>query len=144
MKYFITKKDKKYFWSKVNKSKKCWLWLAGLNNGYGQIQIRGQKFKTHRFSYMLCVGPITDNLNVSHKCNNKNCVNPKHLYLTTQKECITKSVKNGNSKLTKKQVLKIRLLYETTILTQKDLASKFNVHVSTVMKIITRKNWKHV
>jgi hypothetical protein len=77
------------FWSKVDKrsTNECWNWAAGkYGNGYGKIKINGFSCLAHRVSYELFNGEIIDNLNVLHKCDNKLCVNPNHLYLGTQSQ----------------------------------------------------------
>ena len=47
-------------------------------------------------------------------------------------------------KLKERQVLRIRKLYETTSITQKELAKKYKVNPSTISDIITRVSWKHI
>lgn len=65
------------FWSKVKKTKTCWLWLAGTNDGgYGQIRIDGRTLKAHVFAYELLVGPVPKNHELDHCCRNKVCVRP--------------------------------------------------------------------
>lgn len=49
---------------------------------------------------------------------------------------------NGRAKLTNKEVLAIRAI--GSILSYRDIASLFNIGVTAVQEIITKKKWKHL
>lgn len=90
------------FWEKVNKNSDngCWEWISSLNgNGYGafftHLQPEGRKnHRAHRFSWELKNGEIPKGLWVLHKCDNRLCVNPDHLFLgdriDNMRDCATK------------------------------------------------------
>lgn len=60
----------------------CWIWEGNVsNNGYGRVTLLGVNFLAHRVSYELYMGLISEDKGVLHKCGNKLCVNPEHLYL---------------------------------------------------------------
>jgi DNA-binding XRE family transcriptional regulator len=75
----------------------------------------------------------------------------KHIYnqLTQeQKERIKTNVKNNiytsTALVNEDDVKKMRNLYATTNITQKELGKMFNIHRTTVTNIINRYSWKHI
>jgi hypothetical protein len=61
----------------------CWNWSGYRDrDGYGEFRMgmnKFCKFRAHRLSHELFIGPIPDKEDVHHKCRNKSCVNPEHL-----------------------------------------------------------------
>ena len=65
----------------------CWVWCgAKASGGYGQVKVRGVKHSAHRAFYEAINGPIPDGLEPDHLCNNRPCVNPKHMEPVTRSE----------------------------------------------------------
>jgi hypothetical protein len=137
--------DRDLFERKFTKGDGCWVWNAAkTKNGYGKMTSRrhGKTFSAHRISYEFYVGEISDGLSVLHRCDNRACVNPDHLWLGTQKENLVDMARKGRQakqKLRLDEVVQIKKLRSDNMKFS-DIAARFGVHIGTIEKIIYRQS----
>ena len=127
----------------------CWIWEASyFNSGYGRFAETSRKSTlAHRMAYTLFCGSIPHNSFVCHKCDNKSCVNPDHLFIGTPQDNSTDmvnkkrqayGVKIRKLALTKEQAFHIANSAEPL----NKLAEKFGVSYGVVWGVKNGKSYK--
>lgn len=146
-----TPKREALFWSKVDKTSGCWNWTAYVGtHGYGVIgtMLKGENrtYHTHRVSWEWHNGPIPAGVSVLHRCDNRKCVNPSHLFLGTHRDNMqdmtAKGRHVGNRKLTEAQVINIRERRAAGERT-KDLGAEFGMSPQHISSICVGKFWPY-
>jgi hypothetical protein len=155
------------FWGRVARGApdECWEWQGSLRRprGYGQVWMSGHQVGAHRVAWILAHGGIGAGLCVCHKCDNRKCCNPTHLFLGTIEENNKDMARKGraargdqnasrkypdrrpkgeghaSARLTAAQVAEIRALDGS--LAHADIASRFGVNRRTVGGIISGRLW---
>lgn len=157
------------FWAKVDCSGNgCWEWQgAKTSSGYGNLSWHGTHVQAHRVAYFLEFGGVQLTTQfrhegrakaykrfVLHKCDNRACCRPEHLFLGSMRTNLLDAYNKGrktqpqskhvNSKLTATQVRHIRVRYARGEERQVDLASEFGVSQRVVSLIIRHETYKDV
>lgn len=146
------------FWLKVNRLNEsdCWNWVGPIEEqGYGVFGWNGKKIKAHRLSWVLTKGEIPKGLFVCHTCDNRKCVNPKHLWLgTVQDNNRDRDLKgrngwggnpwqlNPNVKLNPDSVRDIKEKWLSGMDYQ-EIGDIYNLSKHTIRKVINGQRWSN-
>lgn len=165
-----TKNTPETFWARVNIGAidSCWEWSGALtSSGYGNLRYAGKSIQAHRLAYALSIGGITLATGfrevgkakryarfVLHRCDNRKCCNPSHLFLgsmrTNQLDAYAKGRKvqpkseHSNAKLTSEQVRRIRKTYDSGGVKQTELAEAYGVSQRTISLVVRRETYKDI
>lgn len=82
----------------------CWNWTGYVGtDGYGELNVRGEKIAVHRYVFREARGEIPDGMVIDHRCRNRKCCNPDHLEAVTNQENLNRG--HGRAlPLTQKQI----------------------------------------
>lgn len=128
-----------------------WSICGGRSGGYGNMKYPdGRNDKTHRAAWKLTRGEILFGLFVCHRCDNRRCIRPIHLFLGTNDENIADMRAKGRqryvghdglsqSKVTNEQISQIRSLWANGNLRQKEIAILFGVNQQRISAIVNAK-----
>lgn len=131
----------------------CLPWPYGrCSKGYAQVHLPdGRKVQATRVMCAEAHGePIDPELQAAHSCGkgHEGCIHPGHLRWATVVENHADKIEHGTiirgeaqhqAKLTADQVLEIRA--SAGVVSQADMARRFNIAPSAISKIIRRKAW---
>ena len=120
-------------------------------DGYPRVKWKKKMWRLNRLIYTFVNGSIPEGKVVGHSCNNKGCINPNHLYLTTFEENSTHASRDGlyrtgenhpKAKLNLDKAVEIREMYSTGEFSQQYLATYFGVSQSVISEVVLNKKWK--
>ena len=148
-----------YFWerSELDVETGCWVWMMAKNwNGYGAMRFGGKNIGPHRAAYICDNGleQLSPSIDVCHRCDNRLCVNPAHLFAGSRADNIADCIAKGrfsyapvlsgdaspSSKLTADQV--IAILADDR--SGRAIARAYGVDKGTIYAIRKRTSWKNI
>lgn len=150
----ISSWNRQLFYKNTKKPEGCWDWIGrgGKSKSYPRTSINMIPMLAHRASWIIHFGDIPNGLHVLHRCDNRRCVNPDHLFLGTHQDNmkdrdlkgrnrVAKGSKNGSARLTEKDVSEIRRRYVPWVCGVYQLAREFGVVPSTIHAIVQKRTW---
>lgn len=118
--------------------------------GYPRIRRGNTLHSLHRYIWEKYNYTIPKGLCIRHTCDNKLCINPKHLLLGTLADNNKDAMERGQHKrgedsyLTKLKEKDVLFIRENLHLEDWILAKKFKVHKRHISKIKRGEIWKHL
>lgn len=118
--------------------------------GYVTCTREGKRRPIYRHIYRFYKGIPKKGMVIRHTCDNRRCINPKHLIIGTHQENVkdrvkrdrsAKGKKNGRSKLTERQVL---VIYNDKKTSRTALARRYGVDRQVIRKIQIGETWRCV
>ena len=81
----------------------CWEWAGFVGpNGYASCSYRNRYYMAHRLAAIASFGPFDPLLQVCHRCDNRRCCNPDHLFIGTRQDNVRDSVVKKRHHLSRK------------------------------------------
>ena len=128
----------------------CWNWIGATAHGYGlfYVGLHYKEQKAHRISWNIFKNEPISNLFVCHKCDNRKCINPNHLFLGTiidnnkdalYKDRVLRGECSPTAKLSDKQIKEIFEMKKTGLYTHLDIALHFKCSKSHITNILGRR-----
>jgi len=148
------------FWTKADRTggpDACWPWTCAIGGtGYGYVWVPTvmKVVSAHRLAYVLTNGAVSQDIVIRHSCDNRPCVNPRHLLAGTQSDNMKDKVSRGRdrtprgehatfAKLTEAKVREIQRAF-TRGEGARILGRRYGVAHTQIAAIRSGTAWRHV
>lgn len=150
------------FWSKVKKTRGCWLWLGALDkDGYGKFQLTLRRLagakktpqkhvRAHRYAFELITGRAPRGY-LLHECDVKMCVRvgAKHVMEGSQRRNVRDGLRRGRGRRCTTPEIVRRIRREVrrgpgVMKRMEAAAKKYKLSATAVQWIVYRVSWKWV
>jgi hypothetical protein len=132
----------------------CWIWdHTPRGIGYGAVSRNGKYELVHRVQYERFFGAIPKGICVCHRCDNRSCINPAHLFAGTYKDNVRDMMAKGRQaprrgearakKLNDEKVLAIKARLRGGD-TQEVIGRDYGLSQAMVSMINSGRRWSHL
>lgn len=136
---FFTKVD-------IKEEDECWNWLESVDkDGYGRFSYYDRNLHSSKVSLIIHNGKIPKGIYALHKCDNRKCVNPKHLWLGSQQENLEDRDNKGRGNISN---FKINVDIATKIredflngLNKRQLFKKYKISSRIIYSVVSNRTW---
>lgn len=136
----------------------CWLFTGKVKrNGYARVTFKRRSLYLHRLAYMAFKRPIQQGHDICHRCDNRRCARPEHLFSGTRLANMQDAKKKGRLSSGRRHALRLMAVRRTKLSWPKveeirrraasgekpaDLASDFGCDATNIRLILRQRIWK--
>lgn len=128
----------------------CWRYTGFISrSGYGTFSDeRSKPYQAHRFHFEMIHGVQPPEIHICHRCDNRACVNPEHLFAGTHAENMADRNAKGRQSRSRKQAKltdeQARTIKFNDHRPHDAIAASYGISRTTVSYIKSGRRWPHI